>query len=280
MRTFEQRKAEIFCRAQKQKEKEKKARKRGIGIGVVTAFCLCITVGAVLHIPEPQSEDMIMDAESKGNAPAVDAPADGDIQNEEFASAENVGECPLPTVSVPEHMDEAADAESDRDYMDDVGASDEFYCSEEPSDEAVNTVSGSIEGVPDTKPEKEDNRLYQLLETDLALLHVNAVYEDDFHDQFGKVLLSVCDVLYMATDGEEKSRIKLVLPLSYAGQIEKGDVLVVLLSDDDVYDTLLRGDTVCILGKSQELFEELTVLEGFSAGMTEDEALDFFESFE
>ncbi len=275
MKTFEQRKAEIFCRAKKQKEKEKKARKRAWGIGVVTAFCLCITVGVVLHTPNLQ-EDMVTDAESKGNAPTYDIL---DNDNENLVSKGEAVEEPTPSANAdPDHKDDGIENETFSEEANDgeegIITSDEADCSEEMAPEEMTPPTN----IP---PEEENDMLGRLMGADLALLQVLDAYRDEMYVSFsGEMLLVSCDVLYMAADGEPQDKVKLVLPLSYAEQIEKGDTLVALLADDAAYDTLLRDDTLCILGKSQELFDELEKLTNFSAAMTKDEALEYFEEFE
>lgn len=269
MKTFEQRKTEIICRAQKQKEKEKKARKRAWGIGVVTAFCLCIAVGAVLHTPE-LSEDMVTDAESKGNAPTYNIQ---DNENDNLVSKGEAAEDPAPSTNAdPDCKDEGME----NDTFSEEASDEELNISE--SEDAECSVTLPEMGIEGTEPAPET--LGQLMGADLALLQVLDAYRDEMYTSSGEMFLVSCDVLYMATVGEAQDKVKLVLPLSYEEQIEKGDTLVALLADDDSFDMLLRDDTLCILGKSEEAFEELTKLTNFSTEMTEDEALVFFESFE
>lgn len=276
MKTFEQRKAEIFCRAQKQKEKEKKARMRAWGIGVATAFCLCVTVGVVLHTPNLQ-EDMVTDAESKGNAPTYDILSNDGYGNENLVSKGEAAEDPAPSTNAdPDCKDEGMENDTFSEEAGDVEegliTSGETECSEEMLPEEVTPLPEA--------PSGDGGTLGQLMGADLALLQVLDAYRDEMYTSSGEMFLVSCDVLYMATVGEAQDKVKLVLPLSYEEQIEKGDTLVALLADNAAYDMLLRDDTVCILGKSQEPFEELTKLTNFSTEMTEDEALDFFESFE
>ncbi|MBQ3155279.1 MAG: hypothetical protein IJB88_08625 [Clostridia bacterium] len=269
MKTFEQRKAEIFCRAQKQKEKEKKARMRAWGIGVATAFCLCVTVGVVLHTPD-LSEDMVTDAESKGNAPTYDILDNEDNRNENLVSKGEAAEDRIPPTNAdPDCKDEGKDA---GDAEEDLINSGEAECSEEMPPEEVTPLPEA--------PSGDGGTLGQLMGADLALLQVLDAYRDEMYTSSGEMFLVSCDVLYMAADGEPQDKVKLVLPLPYEERIEKGDTLVALLADDDSFDMLLRDDTLCILGKSEEPFEELTKLTNFSAAMTADEALKFFESFE
>lgn len=276
MKTFEQRKAEIFCRAQKQKEKEKKARMRAWGIGVATAFCLCVTVGVVLHTPNLQ-EDMVTDAESKGNAPTYDILDNEDNGNENLFSKGEAAEDLAPSTNAdPDCKDEGMEndtfSEEAGDVEEDLITSGEAECSEEMPPEEVTPLPEA--------PSEDGETLGQLMGADLALLQVLDAYRDEMYTSSGEMLLVSCDVLYMAADGEAQDKVKLVLPLSYEERIEKGDTLVALLADDDSFDMLLRDDTLCILGKSKEPFEELTKLTNFSTAMTEDEALKFFESFE
>ncbi|MBQ3003752.1 MAG: hypothetical protein IJD82_08475 [Clostridia bacterium] len=281
MKTFEQRKAEIFCRAQKQKEKEKKARMRAWGIGVATAFCLCVTVGVVLHTPN-LSEDMVTDAESKGNAPTYDILDNEDNRNENLVSKGEAAEDRIPPTNAdPDCKDEGMEndtfSEEAGDVEEGIDGSEGEMC---PEDElAPEAPPEEVTPLPEA-PSGDGGTLGQLMGADLALLQVLDAYRDEMYTSSGEMLLVSCDVLYMAADGEARDKVKLVLPLSYEEQIEKGDTLVALLADDDSFDTLLRDDTVCILGKSQEPFEELTKLTNFSAAMTADEALKFFESFE
>ncbi len=281
MKNFDERKAEIICRAQKQKEKEKKARNRAWGIGVVTAFCLCITVGVVLHTPNLQ-EDMITDAESKGNA-LDQAGGDYDANaSKPTPMAPAVDEDGIRSEEPPaeDEKNEAADEESSVSCETGEWSEEDIYevFPEDSIGEDVTSNPVYEQSLPhDTGV--SNSAVFDCLGVTVALVHVEEVYRDDWYDDFGEVLLAKCRVLFIATDGEEKENLKLVLPLSYMDKVEDGDTLVVALDKNDVHDTLLRDDTVCILGKSEEVFTELTPLGDFATDMTEDEALTFFEEF-
>lgn len=281
MKNFDERKAEIICRAQKQKEKEKKARKRAWGIGVVTAFCLCITVGVVLHTPDLQ-EDMVTDAESKGNA-LDQAGGDYDANAAEPTPME-------PTADEDEIRSEEPPAEDGKNEAAEEGSGESFEAgewSEEdiyevfPEDSIGEDVTSNP--VPEQSLPSDENQsdsaVFDCLGVTVALVHAEEVYQDNWYDDFGEVLVAKCRVLFIATDGKEQDKLKLALPLSYMGKVENGDTLVVALDKDDAHDTLLRDDTVCVLGKSETVFEELTLLGDFATDMTEDEALAFFEEF-
>ena len=273
MKTFEQRKAEIFCRAQIQKEKEKQARVRAWKIGISTAFCLCVSLMAVLYLPDAAFDaPMAEDAESKGNVsettlgntannPSGDLEQDGDQENNDKYYG-NVQE-QVPVSEGDDGPDCVMSAE-DEESLDCSEETTNNSCNEECKDEIAE--EGEEVFVP-------NDELSEIMGGEVVVARVERVYEDYLYDT-GLVALVPGECLY----GRDEF-VKLALPISYQGMLQTGDVLIVLLDKDSPYDIPLHEDAVYIIGKTENPFEELAALDGFDVEMDTDEVLAFFADF-
>ena len=286
MKTFEQRKAEIFCRAQIQREKEKKALARALKIGFSTALCLCISVLAVLYMPDTVMDAPIADAESKGNAGAMNNAANdalGEPNKSEDAgdfdsvcSAEDAEE----QVSMPEEInkddalpemsetDEGNEGEEGVEVLPETSEPEEECGDEDSIDVDIEVQDPSV-----SAPSYSYDKLSEIMGGEVVVARVERVYEDYLYDT-GFVALVPGECLY----GRDEF-VKLALPMSYQGMLQTGDVLIVLLDKDSPYDIPLHEDAVYIIGKTENPFEELAALDGFDVEMDTDEVLAFFADF-
>lgn len=265
MKTFEQRKAEIFCRAKKQKEKEKKARARAVRSGLSAALCLCVAVTAVWFLPETGMDAPIADAASKGNADVtenVPGDLDGETSGLYYGSGSTDDNlvCSAEDAENPEYVPEMSEEKHADEVLPEMSEGDTFE--ESISDEEGESIEGVLPSV-DILSESMGGRL--------VVARVEEVYEDYLYDELGRVLFVPCEALFGADDC-----VKLALPMSYEGKLQTGDTLIALLDPDSAYDVLLREDTLFVLGKTQELFAELSRLDGFLADMNDDEVVSFF----
>lgn len=286
MRNFEERKAEIFLRAEKKIKERKRVRRRLTGVGVSLGLCLCITAGVFLK-PLQQPSDL------------------GPIVNGKFETAIS------GTESNPPDCDNKLSNESQSET--DISASVLFgnAGAEKPDGGFEGEISMEV-SEEDTEEEASGENVPQWFEAacvNFAVLQVETVIRES--EQTGEFVRTACLLRYtmdeiLAKDScilREGDRVNVCFDASETEPIRSGDTVVVILSsrslEGEPYFFANREAVVLGRGHEQTLPAEIRLLneyvekaaffEGddacaeafpdvpFSADMTAEEAIRFFK---